>query len=387
MTDSFLKLRGRGSFGRRYATKHGKGPGAKTKAGGKRNRFPDGQFESWWPTKVGIWINISPFQEFTQEVYDRDSKEVVEVTTTWWEYNSHWIPARKRKFVCSSGAHRTNPCYGEAIRQSHWDMLDKTQKEKGFRPDKAPPVGRALNFALGITIMEEIYSIPLTNKDGSFRKSKNGTTIHKHLAAPLVEIDKDEIDGDEGVSTPTKFGHRAHWSLGSTHLDQLTEWDEELRSRCGHCAGHLLATHVVCPDCETQKKFPKPVGGEDLLQARNRAHKCKACGYKGAMVPIYACPDCGDAKEGGLTQFDLRIKKVMTGEKSSVLKLIEIRVPTDDEETQKLIQNPLKVDEIFRPAPLDWQKRLLGDLADGVDPSHGSFSEDYTNSDEDGVSY
>ncbi len=379
MTDSFMKLRGKGSFGGRFGNQAGKR--RKTASGkgseGKRTRFPDGKYESWWPTEIAIWINISPFQLFEQEVYDRDEKEVIDVVTTWWEYNSHWIPSKRRKFVCSTGAHRTEPCYGCARRQQHWDRLDAIEEEKGYRPDDKPDVGRSTNFALGITIMEKIYSIPKRDDRGKIRKTKNNKIIYSHLAAPLVDDDVLE----SGVDFPQKFGHRAHWSLGVEHRDQLLEEDEKLLGFCGNCAGEMLATGRICPDCETSVEFDSPIRGEDLIQARNKRFHCRACQYKGNWVIQYACPDCGNPKEGGLTKFDIRVKKVRSGEKS-VIKIVEIRVPTQDEEVQKLIQNPLKVDEIFAPDDLKFQKLLLGDKVQGLDPTYGAFTKDYGSDDE-----
>ncbi len=356
----------------RFGNQGGKRKTASGK-GRRRSKFPDGKFESWWPTEVAIWINISPHQLFEQEVYDKYLREVIEAVTTWFEYKSHWIPSVRRKFVCSTGPYKKNPCYGCARRTQHFERIDAIEEEKGYRPDEGgPDVGMATNFALGITIMEEIYSIPKKDNKGKVRKTKANKIIYNHIAAPLVEEDIEE----SGVSYPKKFGHRAHWSLGLEYRDQLLEEDDKLRGYCGNCAGQLFCTGRACPDCETVVTLDDPIRGEDLLQFRHKEFKCKACQFKGTWVMTYECPDCGDPVEGGVTKFDLRIKKVRSGDKS-VLDVVEIRVPTKDEEVQQLIENPLKVDEIFQPDDLKFQKRLLGDKVKDLDPSLGSFTEDY----------
>jgi hypothetical protein len=372
MTESFMKLRGRGTLGNRFGDQR-RTPSKESQGGGApRSRIPDGKFDSWWPTEKAIWINISPHQGYRQHVYDRELREVVETETTWFEYYSHWVPARQRKFICSCGVHRNKPCYGCARRQYHWDRMDAVEAEKGFRPKDLPDVGRAVNFGLGITIMEEIYTIPKQNKDGTPHRTKAGKPIYKHIAAPLAELEE-----GSGVNYPTQFGHRAHWSLGLGQRDQLLAWDDTLRGRCGHCASHLFAIARVCPDCEAVVKEAKPIKGVDLSEYRAKEFRCKACTYQGAWSVQYACPDCGSAAEGGLTQFDLRIRKVKMTDKS-VLELLEIRVPSSDEAVQKLIMTPLHLEEIFTPDSLEIQKMILGDKATGIDPAHGAFSTNYT---------
>jgi len=369
MTDSFMKLRGNAGSAR-FGRKTPAGAPADNQNRGKgRNRIPDGKFEHWWPGDTAIWLNISPFQIYKQKVYDRDSRSVIEVETTWFEYRNHYIPEKRRSFICSAGVHRTEPCYGCARRQQHWDWLDQKEKETGVRPNKAPDVSHGTQFGLGITIMETVFAVPKTNPDGSVKKKANGEPIFRYVPEPLHT--------DTGAAYPTSFGHRAHWSVGVEQRDQLLEWDTDLRNRCGSCAGHLVVTRRICPGCEAVVALPQPASGEDISQLRAKHFKCRDCGYADEWVLGYECPDCGEPREGGLTQFDLRIKRTKIGEKWA-LRLVEIRVPSSDEEVRKLMENPLNLVQIFTPDPLEAQKALLGDKAKGLDKNLGSFAKDYT---------
>ena len=334
---------------------------------------------------MAIWINISPFQSYTYEVYDKRMGEVIQITTPWLEYIEHRNFQQKfgmNRFVCSTGAHREFPCLGHAVRKLHFDEMDAIEKEKGYKPDKKSPVSAYSQFALGLTIMETIYDVPKM-KDGAVHKTRRGDIIYKHYPEPEA---KDLIES--GQKFDTHFGMKVHWSLGGTHLDLMLTEDMKLRGRCAECAGNLYALSRACPDCETKVEYEIPMTGEDLLQERGARCKCTACGYQDpakekedlhyhtGFVFQYSCADCGGNEEGGLTKFDLRLKRVKAGT-TSTLVITEIRVPSSDEEVQKLIENPLKLDAIFSPDDIKLQRKVLGSLAEDVDPAYGSFADDY----------
>jgi predicted RNA-binding Zn-ribbon protein involved in translation (DUF1610 family) len=326
---------------------------------------------------------VSPYQLYAQSIYDKDLQEVIDVETTWFQYKTHWIPSKRRRFVCSAGPHLREPCYGEAIRQQHWDKRDEIEERTGTRPEKSPPVGATINFGLGITVMETVYAVPVRNSDGTYRKSRRGQVIKNMIPAPFVEL-------EEGQSFGEQFGHKMHWSLNLTNLDYITDKNEELRNACATCTGDLWGTHIVCPDCENTHALPAPVKRDDLTALRYRSQGCADCGYKGMWVLTYACPDCGEPEEGGITKFDIRVKRIKSGNNWG-LKISEFRKPSEDEELQKLIQNPLGLEKIFAPDSLDVQKKLLEQVVDpfdperlviaGLDPSYGAFTDDYTTKD------
>lgn len=389
-----LKLRGKGRFGGRTAKgRRVTGSGSAGGNKGSKRKIPDGKFDQWWPKSTAIWIHISPFQEYTYEIYDRGSGEVVEVTTTWYEYVQHrnWSLGKgkwPKEFICSAGAHNDQSCLGHAARKAHFMRLDAIKEEKGYRPDEKSPIGVSSQFGLGITIMETIYSVPKM-KNGKVHKNKAGQPIYNFIPEPEAG---DVLDS--GISYPSQFGKRFHWSLSRTHLDWLLLEDMRLRGRCGNCAGELYAMGIVCPDCETEMTFDRAITGEDLLQMRQRRHKCSTCNYQDppreaddefyqtTWVFHYDCADCGMAKEGGLTRFDLRLKKKKAGN-SNVLDIVEIRLPSNDEEVQQLIQNPLNLMEIFAPDDLGFQKKVLRELAEGLDPGLGKLAKDYTDGEDD----
>jgi hypothetical protein len=361
----------------RFHNKDKKKSSNKGKAG---SRLPEGLFESWWPKNgCATWLNISPFQEYTQEVYDPDAGEVIKVTTSWFEYKNHWVPSKRRKFVCSAGPYRTEPCYGCAIRKLHWNEVDAIEEETGQRVSKQPPIGQARNFAFGITIAEPVYIVPKRTREGKIRKRKNGEIIYDYIPESEVEDMDDEKKQARILQCSTQFGVRKHWSLGVNNLELILGWNEDLKNRCGNCAGELVATSMGCPECMAIHELPRPLTGYKLTKAREKGARCSECGYSGEMVFQYACPDCGDPREGGITQFDFLLHKDDAGN----LSIKDIRLPSEDEDYQKMVQNPYDLSRIFAPEDLGRQKKLLGDMAKHVDPSEGSFTEDYTSSDSD----
>lgn len=355
------------------------------KRSGGGSKFAEGQFDRFFPGETPIWINISPYSSYTQEIWDRQLKAVIEVTTTWYETQKHFVPRNKGRtdrngkridtdFICSCGAHKDKPCWGCAIRTNHFKMLDKIEEEKGFRPDKPAPISRAPQFSLAITVMEKIYAVPLREKDGSLKKRKgNGQVIYRYTPAPYAELKMD----DEDLSTfKYQFGHRMHWTMGSEELSMLIEADDKMKNHCGNCASKLFATHMICPGCETATALPHPVSDIDLTQARQKLRTCSACGEKGPFMPKVECAECGDAVEGRLTSFDIRITRKKVAENKYVTEIVAIRVPgvpgnkEDHERAMSLIESPLNLAEIFATTPLDRQKYICGDeLTRGLTPA------------------
>lgn len=355
------QMKHRAGFGSAGSRLSDQGKSLKTGGGdGSRNKFPDGVFDRFIPGEKAIWINISPFQSWTFMAYNSESGEVEEQTKSWFPYLKHYYARTKQFMNCSAGPHRDQPCYPCAIRKAFYKKMDAIEERTGVRPKDEAPVSAQKNFALAITIMENVVAIPAVDKNGVPRKSKAGKPIYNHVPQPVV--------GGGPTNHPVSFGRRAHMSLGIMQLRQLLQFDEEMRNYCANCAKGMSARSVVCADCETSYDLPEPVTGEDLLEVRQREFKCGACGYEGIMVPKVEC-ECGDPREGKLTDFDIRLKKEKLADNQSMLSIKSIRLPKlDNEEVRKLVENPLDLPKIFAPSSQEEQRRKLGDAANGIDP-------------------
>jgi len=388
MSDSFLKTRALSapSFGDQGRKRMEQG----RRSGGNR-QFPAGQFDRFFPGETPIWINVSPYSLYLQKIYDRNEKQVVDTETTWYESRKHYVPRNKGRkdnkgkridtdFLCSCGPFRTDPCWGCSVRANHFAMLDAVEAEKGVRPDKESPVGWSSQFSLAITIMEKIYEVPARNNDGSIRKAKSsGQIIYNYVPHPLAMV---KHEGEDLNQFKHKFGHRVHWTMGTEHLDQLISYDAKLKNSCKHCASNLFCAKMICPGCETGTDIEMVSDADgSLSMARKIARTCTSCGEKGPFVPYLVCGECqregiGDAIEGRLTTFDLRLKREKIGDTNkSNLVVVAIRMPgvknnlEDHKKVMEMIENPLDLASIFAPTGLDRQKFILGEeLTRGLSP-------------------
>lgn len=378
-----MKTRSAGALGAPRLGDQGRRRQEANKRGGGSGKIAVGQFDRFYPGETPIWINISPFALYQQEIYDRKEKAVVQTETTWYETQKHYIPRNKNRthngkrvdadFICSAGPYRKHPCWGCAIRSNHYAKLDKIEQEKGVRPDTKAPISSMPQFSLGITVMEKIFAIPLRDSGGMVKKSKaTGQILYRYVPAPFAEARADDIA--ELAQFKYQFGHRMHWTMGPEELGVLIESDDKMKNHCANCANLLFATHVICPGCETVHPIGKTVSGVDLTMERNKNRSCGACGEKGAFVPKVECAECGNGVEGRLTSFDIRITRKKTGTKY-LTEIVAIRVPgvpgnaEDHKRAMELIENPLNLAEIFVPKSLDTQKFLCGEeLTKGLRP-------------------
>ncbi len=334
-------------------------------------RMPDGLFNRFYPNEKAIWLHITPFQAWDQLVYDHDSASVIKVRRTWLQTTKHYHPGSKRTLICSAGPHRDQPCFADAVRREHYLKLDKIEERMGVRPKDEPPVGVANQYTFSIVVMENILSVPAWDKKtGEARKSKAGNAIYNYVPEPLAKLDP----AQPLANLQKTFGGRFHMSIGKAALLQILQFDEEMKNYCKHCATSLVADSVICPDCEASYSVGDAMGGEDLIELRQKHLSC-TCGYEGGMQPRLTCTGCGNADEGRLTDFDIRLKKEMLGEKQSILKIVGVRKPLSTLkspeakiEVQKMVESPLDLQAIFVPDGLEQQKRILGNLCMGLDP-------------------
>lgn len=362
--------------------------------GGGFGRMPEGLFDSFWPSEKACWIHVTPHQAWEQFVYDRDSGTVIRVKRTWYQTTKHYDARTKRSLICSAGPHRTEPCYPDALRRAFWAEMNAIEERTGVKPKDEAPLGTSNQFSFSIVVMENILAIPLRDKQtGEARKSRAGKIIYNYKPEPMVApLDRTNLQ--------KTFGRRFHLSVGKTHLLMILQFDEEMKNYCKHCAHGLTADAVICPDCETPYALPGLVGGEDLVDTRQLSYNCSTCSYEGEMQPRLTCAGCGNAEEGRLTDFDIRLKKEMIGEKQSILKIVGVRKPlstiTDPAvraEVEKMILNPLDITAIFAPTPIADQKKILGNRCTGIDPrqpkkddeSGGGDVEEFGHPDEEGT--
>jgi hypothetical protein len=254
------------------------------------------------------------------------------------------------------------------------------------------PIGRIPQFAFGITIMENIYSIPMRTGDGKVRKDKKGKTLFRHVPAPFAEADARTSEAMLKNAAITK-GHRAHWELGTSELNYLLEQDKVMRRCCGNCASDLVCREMVCPGCETAVTLRSPAMGIDIDTEEKKVRTCDLCGEKGPYVPRYSCDECGDPVEGRLTGFDIRVRRTKTPT-GYILEIVGIRLPgvpdstlEEHENVMRLIQNPLKVDEIYGPTDLPRQAMICASRIGGlklqeVSENAGSETESYADDSE-----
>lgn len=343
---------------------------AKRRAAAKKsrsNRGPvEGQFERFRTDIKMQWVHLVP-QVYDYEVYDRDEGQVVQVSRPFYEFIQHYYPKRRRFVHCSAGPHRDKPCYADAILQMWWDEKDRIKEETGVKPNyDDKPISRATRFAMAVTGVDTYYEIPATDSRGNIKTSKKGNAIKNYVPASLARLPR-------GVEYPKKFGHNMHWNFGSEHLEQLLAIDDELMDVCANCATAMHTNSLQCADCgNIEVEFEEAIEGPDLLELRKDTGTCSKCGSND-VVPLVDCSGCGEPLEGGLMDFEIRICHEEIGEKKTLIKMKDWRLPTDDERIEALRDNPLDIMKIYEPHGIKLQKAILGDICDGVDPAYGAW--------------
>jgi len=363
------------------------------KAASARTQFkrPDGAFDRLVLGSTPIWVRLNPDQLYEQLLYSREEKKLIETkiptkenptpeytARPWYEYTGHYVVARKRPFICSSGPGRDQPCRGCAIRAKFYDILRDQEKATSVKDEekrKHPPIQASTRYGMACTCVEKIFEMPVM-KDGKPRKGKNGQDITSFMPAPLsgVPITK------QG-SMPFEFGRNFHWSFGPVHLAQLAEMDMDLWNSCANCKSDLMTTEMHCAECNAVTfEIPEGVTGSDLRALREQPIKCNACGTEGNCLPVILCTGCDTPEEGSILKFDLRLKTVPIDDKKSDLKLEDFRVPnyvtifkqnpTWAERISELVMSPLDIVTILAPDSIDQQAWTLPDDLKAVDAGY-----------------
>lgn len=337
------------------------------KAASQRSNFKQtpGKFDRLVLGEKPIWVRLAPEQMYHQEIYDRESKSVIEVDRPWFEHNTHFVPSRKRSMICSSGAHRDQPCRGCAIRSIFFDNLKEQEAATQVRNEekrKSPPVQTSTRYGMAVTCLEKIFHLAATDNKGKTKTNRQGQPIMNYIPAPLSGLPL-----LKQKEMPGEIGHNFHWSFGSFALAQLGDIDATLMNHCANCASDLMATQFTCPECShVVYEDGAGVVGSDLRSVRETDMKCPNCQYEGPLSPILSCTGCENPAEGNILSFDLQLRLIPVDDKKSDVKMEKFRLPDyvslfpqDAERITELVYNPLDIPAIFGPESVDTQKFSL----------------------------
>lgn len=366
---------------------------ARSNHGGGYKR-PEGLYDRLKLGVKPIWLRISPDQIYSQRLYDKSLKAVIETghanedgiveypARPWLEIVQHFVPSRKRGFTCSSGAARDQPCRGCANREHYYDHVREREKALGGMRDdaarKAAPIQASTRYAMGVTVLEKILEMPLTDNKGKPRKNKEGKDLMTKTPAPLSGYSPQQQD-----RMPGEFGMNYHFGFGPVHLSHLSNLDTDLYNYCANCAQELVAQDFHCASCEAVVYSAKTaLSRSDLRGMRETVMQCSHCRHEGLTIPAIACSGCESPEEGSVLAFDLRlrIEPDPADDKKSTLICEGHRVPdyatlfADNPEVvnriYELVYHPLDVAAIFAPDSLDAQAWALPEDLKGIDPSY-----------------
>lgn len=355
----------------------------------KRERFTfvDGQYANFYPREdKSLWVAICPDQTWDYEIYDRETEEVVMQREQYhFHYVKHYIPRSKQNFTCSAGARRDKPCYGCAVRNRFYDRKRADDERKGVKTKGEAPISAMSQFATAVVLLEQIAKVPALDNNKKQRMTKDNKPIMRDVPLALMDLKEREKAKKSG---DLSFGLRQHWSLGTSNLQELLNFDEELKNNCANCAASLKCVDFACPECcdtvRVANDEDNPLMEQDLTEMRQELFDC-ACGYKGPFVPVLIC-DCGEPEQGCLTAFAFRIKTVTTSENKKKLEIVGLKplskVIAEHPAVEEMLSKPLELDKIFSPTPLTVQtKRIPEELTENLSPAprskkKGSSSED-----------
>lgn len=363
------------SFSTQVRTRQQQAKAAATNKGG--TSFVEGFFDRLVLDSNPLWVRIHP-QQYTYNVYNKESKQIEQTTTLFYEFIQHYMAANRRMWVCSSGPGRDLPCYGCAIRNKFYDTQRATEESTGVKERGVfPPVSSSSRFSLSLTVLEDFFALPLLNDDGTVRKTKKGDPIINWTPGPQLDLKtRKAVAANKEIQK--SLGRNLHWSIGPEHLSVLADIEEELRCMDVRTGTPLVLTRATCAACGGEP-FDGYYGvtGADLAVARQEFPVCPACGEEGTIVPEYE----NDGVEGSLLTFDLQLKVIKPSDTSSVLQLSGFRCQKDfsgNEALMALLAKPLDIMKIQAPTSVDSQAKLLGPIANTYNPTQVRYTRAYT---------
>ncbi len=370
-----MKTRASGSLGSSAGSKTGFRTRPLGGGGGGGGVRVNGRFDSLWLREgIPVWVHISETL-FAQKVWSRAEGEVVDTETTWFESARHYIPRNKQSLICSAGPYKDKPCYPCSIVNEHWaakraEEALAAEENREPRDLGNPSVNRSNQYSLAITTLEDFYLVKSTPRESGGKSYDN-----YHLGLHMDEASR--------AGKSHSFGRNQHITLTGSQLSNIVEnIAPRFLHYCTHCATEMSATGLTCTTCDTTHRFSSKLKGVDLLQAVSRFGDCSACGSSaeedpGLFLPNYHCV-CGNPGSGGsFLYFDLRLLLVKI-EGRSLINIESVRIPMHlDPDTHpalreniaKMIREPLDLPAIFAPSNLNTQRKVLGQMSEGVDPA------------------
>lgn len=339
-------------------------------------RVIDGQYNGFYPREEkALWFALCPTQAWSFDIYDREAGEVVHLDDQlYYAYVNHRVAASGRNFQCSAGAHKDKPCWGCGVRNHFYEMKELKRQKTGIDAKGEAPISAMTQYAFAGVLLENVAKVPSLDKNGNVKKKRNGEVIMKDMPLGLLPKNQRESLKQEGA---TSFGLRVHYSTGITHLNALIGFDEDMKNYCANCAQQLYAHLLACPECgETMKEVDEEGGvlqGQALKEVREVDYKCE-CGYYGPLLPLVEC-DCGNAQEGKLVDFAIKLISEKVGEKQRNLRFTDVRLISSFVEkypdVQDMLDKPLALNEIFAPTRLESQTYMVPEnmRGDGVSPA------------------
>lgn len=339
---------------------------APTDGSGTRTFAPivTGKYDSWYPTEHAVWVSLCPTQNWTYEIYNKESRVVETQSTMYFAFEQHTVGATKRRFECSSGAHLTGKCYGCSERTRHYDKVREIEDATGSVPSelKNAPVSKMRQFALSVSLIEELGEFPKLDKQGQPVLTKKGkpimTFLPMRLAAKL---------GRKAAPRAKVPGRRFHWSFGTKALEALGAENSRLETYCASCAHELYAVSAYCRACEMtnpvwSENYPDGMPSELLLDDKNTPYTCPFCDHEDTLEYNYSCTNekCKSPAPGNLFAFELFLGSVSDTDHAP--KIYKIRPRSDwskIEGGEALINEPLELDKIYAPTPLTEQIKLF----------------------------
>lgn len=320
-----------------------------------------GRYDSWYPTTSAVWVSLCPTQAWDYELYNKETREVEKQHTMYFGFEQHTVGATKRRFQCSAGAHLNGKCYGCSERAKHYKRVREIEEATGSIPTELQwaPVSKMRQFALSLTILEELGEYHKLDKHGQPVNTRKGKPIYEYI--PLRNAAK---LGRKAPPRAKIFGKRYHWSFGTKALTALGAENSILETKCASCANDLVATMAFCQGCGEvhptwMENYPGGMTSEVLLEDKDAPYDCPSCGHTDVLSYVYDCT-CGNPVPGDLFKFELYLGSVSADDHSP--KIFKVRPRQDYSKIDghnALINEPLELDKIYAPDKLADQVNLF----------------------------
>lgn len=294
---------------------------------------PPGSFDYLELLEDAQTVRILP-GEYKQEMYDAETGEVVEEVLDFLRVDKHWDASEKKYLVCSEGTgYDLKPCVGCS---------------KGLRKS---PVS-----VFTVILLEHMHKAPW----------EKGGKIQMRDGKPIL-IDKP----CEGKNCPLCnmdierfFGKRLHWSLSSTHFDQIIQEENKIKGTC-ECGKVLCVESFGCPVCgKVLLDFESTdMSDKAIRDAFANGMWCETCKRPVLVVETVDCPKseggCGNPRPLSILKVNMTVKKVPVPRSNNYNLDITLSAPCDIPEDYKGEVKPMDLIEINKPLPVRQQRELL----------------------------